>query len=807
MLMLEQLHTLRRMQQVEFSPELAKEYPLELLNEGCGRMEEVAFDHEPLMVFTRIQSAIICQPNFLTHYRELADGGVSNAQIEEWLRIEVETGCRLEEQPVPQLLAAFSAGFSDNLMAQEYLACFLSQTLAADVLEVVRDNIRVYHRGASQSLFELDESHRALLLHPFFSCYVQSPDTQAAMEFLLSSPALVRFFDSLYAQGRRYCFMAQALDPLSRLDEAQLSTLRSILDRLDPIPELPGSFMERWQENGGYGAELKDFHARASQLSPDALAQALDSRLTYVDLLYGNVLKGLPFEEIPYSAQNLLIHALANRQKTFLRMIAQHFDSFSQLPGYTVLFAPSFYSRICLNAMTPRDLDACQTAILDREGRATLALLEQRTYTFSELCLLSQSPTVYARFYKLLALDRVDDRLLALRQLLKHELLSDALSDQALEQLAVCLSQKSLFRWRDEDLQHISGITLQQCVELLMLPQEFRRFWSALRNASEAAFLIRQSERLAVYAAWSDVLADIEETDDAWRELKEALALDTDFVDKYRDHIIEFLMDDGAAVATTYARSLAKPEGYYRIVRAQLMGEYLTLKYYRDDLDREISYQISEAQKLEWCENLALRKDRFAVSERDDFFTTMRIGTAPQRTCLSYIDGAQRDCLLACFDSNKKILYATLNGRPVARAMLRLTKGCRKLGIKDDAKLEFADLRKAPAAAPRKLETDEELVLFMERCYTSGLNEDGIQSVKRMFAELVIDKAAKMNAKPALSHDYISVYSEFGMASMAYNIYISRSKAGVQYLDSLGGANSVSSEGNYKSGSFLMLPD
>lgn len=76
-----------------------------------------------------------------------------------------------------------------------------------------------------------------------------------------------------------------------------------------------------------------------------------------------------------------------------------------------------------------------------------------------------------------------------------------------------------------------------------------------------------------------------------------------------------------------------------------------------------------------------------------------------------------------------------------------------------------------------------------------------------MFAEMVVQKAALLGAKPVLSQNYIGVYKAFNMVSMAYNVYISRSKAGVQYLDSLGGANSVSSEGSYKAGSFLMLPD
>jgi len=68
-------------------------------------------------------------------------------------------------------------------------------------------------------------------------------------------------------------------------------------------------------------------------------------------------------------------------------------------------------------------------------------------------------------------------------------------------------------------------------------------------------------------------------------------------------------------------------------------------------------------------------KDGMEVEECDDFFSTMLLGEQPHRTCMSYIDGAYRECLLSAFDSNKKVLYVTFHGRIIARAFLRLTKG------------------------------------------------------------------------------------------------------------------------------------
>ena len=97
---------------------------------------------------------------------------------------------------------------------------------------------------------------------------------------------------------------------------------------------------------------------------------------------------------------------------------------------------------------------------------------------------------------------------------------------------------------------------------------------------------------------------------------------------------------------------------------------------------------------------------------------------------MSYINGQYRECLLSAFDSNKKILYATLNGRVVGRAFLRLTKG----------RLTGADV------------PDDDT----------------------------------------------------GFTWTKYAVYISKSKAGAQYLDSLGGQAAVSAEGSYKANTFLV---
>ena len=81
-------------------------------------------------------------------------------------------------------------------------------------------------------------------------------------------------------------------------------------------------------------------------------------------------------------------------------------------------------------------------------------------------------------------------------------------------------------------------------------------------------------------------------------------------------------------------------------------------------------------QESLWKKNLSLARGAFLAGEEDDFYHTLQLGELPHSTCLSYRTGSQRECLLAAFDSNKKIVLVKKDEAVVARACLRLTKGC-----------------------------------------------------------------------------------------------------------------------------------
>ena len=176
------------------------------------------------------------------------------------------------------------------------------------------------------------------------------------------------------------------------------------------------------------------------------------------------------------------------------------------------------------------------------------------------------------------------------------------------------------------------------------------------------------------------------------------------------------------------------------------------------------------------------------------------MGIIPERTCLAYDGGSYKECILSGFDSNKKILYAYVNGEIVGRAVIRITKG-RFDNPEDNASLSFVDLE-TPTTSNRKTEK-ERLVLFLERPYSAGVSDETARLIRDMYIALMTEKAKLIGATFVVSNSYVEK-SSTDFTRTLFHIYISKSKAGAQYLDSLSGSTKVSDEGGYRRNQFYI---
>lgn len=125
---------------------------------------------------------------------------------------------------------------------------------------------------------------------------------------------------------------------------------------------------------------------------------------------------------------------------------------------------------------------------------------------------------------------------------------------------------------------------------------------------------------------------------------------------KNREGVNQFLFDGGAEIFDAFLSGTEESEWEKarRLCTAEIAGRFREVKYYKDDLEREISLRLSKETQHFWMKNTETKKNGARLWEEDRLLPIMQIGESLGHTCLSYRDGKYKKYLLSCFDANKK---------------------------------------------------------------------------------------------------------------------------------------------------------
>ena len=91
----------------------------------------------------------------------------------------------------------------------------------------------------------------------------------------------------------------------------------------------------------------------------------------------------------------------------------------------------------------------------------------------------------------------------------------------------------------------------------------------------------------------------------------------------------------------------------------------------------------------------------------------------------------------------------------------------------------------------------------MERSYEAGIPQRMVGDVMKVVFRLMKRKCEQLGALLVMNTEY-KTWKPEGMVCSDFSMYISKSKAGEQYLDSLNGSNTVDKGGCYKKNRFLV---
>jgi hypothetical protein len=499
---------------------------------------------------------------------------------------------------------------------------------------------------------------------------------------------------------------------------------------------------------------------------------------------------------------------MMNKKKAFIRLISENIDTYKMMDNSCVLFNKKFTDIVNINTLNAKDLQSL-SKMYDRIQLKKLR--EDVPLTFKEFEFLyhQKEQIDIDLFYELMDLS-IDQRLRICRELPSLKPLLDVFEYQELiQKVARLVRVKPMKKWLSDYNLKVKDATDVQYLFMLLSPEKIERFKNEIQTGADIDFIIKNHALLEYADTLERAKSIYISEDEDCKFMLEDIGVSKEFIQANKSNIVSFCERGLAHVYATIHRhgkmSSEQLKNLRLITKAELAGKLEEIKFVDEDFELEIGLAVSEKAKSEWKHNRSLKAGDFSVEETYDYETTIRIGEIPVRSCLNWDNGAYSRCLLSHFDTNKKILIAKDKKRRIsARASLRLTKGSEEyieLGNEFKAKtLSFKDIDSdaKPVEEPMK-EVKEELVLFLERCYTS-LDDSQAEVVKSHFIQLAQEKANELGAKLVVADDYrYEIPYDSDLVLQDYYIFISYSKNGYQYLDSLSGQATESNEGNYRS--------
>ena len=685
----------------------------------------------------------------------------------------------------------------------DYWAYFRRDGADEKQKENVSAGIQFYHDRAKESVGRLLPEERQMLYHPLFGQRLSDgmKDVRRILKELQNNA-----FQNLIAKLSIWSGGCLVLDDesISRLVEAPDRIAGALSLVMEKIPEDKRiSLLELWLKNANLLYDAKRLAELAAKTDKESLCKIVESRVDYLGFLYGHDLQGIHLADIGRSKEQILLYAITHKKRHFLALVRQEADMFHTLPEKSILFRKEFYEKyVNLNTLNARDLKEC--ALLRKMPENAESLLANREYSFPEMKILAGRDAAYVMLYHCLQYPRVDDRLRVFREITAKECLPWNMEDTEAARLGRWLSKAALSSYMERDFAMIDGLKADLAVKLLIHREELERFLPDVETAGQVSCLLANLDILPSFQNWEEFRNHLLKNGGTWLKMKEDFQLTDSFAEENQERILNFLCEGGAEIIMAFYQDQRDDmEKLRRLITAEFLGRFRELKYHEDDLSLEIGYPVSEQQKEIWMRNE--RKafcDGMELWEEDRLLPVMQIGELPEKTCLSYRNGAYKSCLLSCFDANKKVLFASRHGRMIFRAILRLTKGSEEYFGKN-AKDMLPDIEFADLLETKKKES--RLTLFLERPYYSGISDETLCVLAREAIRLAEEKARQMGAALVLGPDYKKWAAQLdGYARCGYSIYISKSKNGRQYLDSLGGENRVSNSGTFFRGNFFV---
>lgn len=661
-----------------------------------------------------------------------------------------------------------------------------------------------------RTVHEIAEYYRALFFTPAIRTVISGNMQKEMAKAITERPGIVQYFNWVFLN--------------EKLREKRIDRTWIDMALAQKVPDVSIAYLKQWGFSNetrvarllqliAYGGGEEHFLHRLDRFikchTPEELDSLLSRPLTSVLLeicgrksfsgKWENCLEHIGLDDEGFAGSNFITEAIIKNHKAVLRYLKEDLLD-EETIQYLCKYKEAIRNFAYLNAWSPKDINAmvkknvwnriiaCADCIVELGEK--FAKLPPYTYqeltTMQKICM---NTTGYRGeleiFFTLLKKLRSETACRRMAQFATHcdwILSSDKIRNAStvLMHYDLPTAAKSMFK---------IPVSMELAVKAVCAPAEVRHAFMEAATETECIFAAENPE--LCLDGLADGMRQFLLKDETVQAVKETLGLPDRFYEEYQEHVRQFFLNGSGQYAKAYMTREAIITPFKVVMKAAMSGKLSELRY--TDLDKECCMHIPEEMFKTWTTDQGSQIDGLEVYEDTSFNGIMKMGAVPTRTCMNYADGMYRECLLAYFDGNKKIVYVKKNDTIIGRAVVRLTKTVNRV-VNSDKTLTFTDVTVAhDGRAVEETPVVETPVLFLERCY-SGVQGTDRARLEAALIQFIAGKAKEAGCGLIVARDYmemsLSIAEIPGLKPASRFVFITKSKAGDQYLDSFGGVYS-----------------
>lgn len=366
---LNNLKTLEILLNNKINVKFIKKFDTETLIECCNKIEEDKLIDEIYIDRKNIQHELISNKDSIIFFKKLTSDDELLDKINTLLETIQQNNDKITNYSYERIITTLN---NQNLDKTHYYDCikyFNIEEKSTAEQDIITKNISLFNNRYEIPISDLTALEKDLFSLSFLSSKFLMPDfnIRKVYELLNKDNYLKSIIHFLYDHNIEIFISSDKYEFIHNNSKEIYSLLKELYNQIEKDTYI--QMLELWIENKCNVYDLKVLKNKLKDLDKDEHINKFQNRGSYINFIYGDIIKSLELKMVDGSKEDIVIYAIVNKKKNFLKLIQENQRLFFELSYNSLLFENVFYLKYFnINSLTKKDLEKLQTMTINKSN-------------------------------------------------------------------------------------------------------------------------------------------------------------------------------------------------------------------------------------------------------------------------------------------------------------------------------------------------------------------------------------------------------------------------------------------------------